>query len=210
MKRVLLMTLGLAAVAVPAEAQLWFFPDYAVPSAYGMPATFVAGTYGRGLNDASGKVDAYGAVVGRSGLGNRFTVLGGAGMVDGGGDSEYTFGGAVGVDVLPAGGSAQVTVQAGIGYMSIDPVTFTRFPIGVALKTQIEGPTANVTPWIMPRINISRVSSGGTSASETDFGGSAGFAVTLPGGFGVHTALDLLAADENAWTLGVGLHYLLP
>ncbi len=209
MKRVLLMTLGLAAVAVPAEAQLWFFPDYATPSAYGMPSTFLAATYGKGMNDASGKLDAYGAAVGRSGLGNRFTIVGALGLIDDPVQSEWTFGGSVGVDLLPSDGSTQISVQGGIGYLSSDPVTFTRFPIGVALKTMIEGPTANVTPWVMPRLNISRVSAGGTSASETDFGVSGGFAVTLPSGLGAHAALDLLAANSNLWTLGVGVHYVI-
>jgi hypothetical protein len=212
MKRALLMTLCLAAVAVPVEAQLWFFPDYAAPSAYGMPASFVAATYGRGMNDASGKLDAYGAVVGRSGLGDRFTVMAGLGMIDDV-DSEWTFGGAVSADLLSGGGNAQVSIQGGIGYLGIDvggeTLSSMRFPIGVALKTRMEGPTATVTPWVMPRLNISRISFMGESESETDFGASGGFSVTLPGGFGVHTALDLLAANSNIWQLGVGVHYLI-
>jgi hypothetical protein len=51
--------------------------------------------------------------------------------------------------------------------------------------------------------------SNGTSATSTDFGVSGGVALTLPSGLGFHTALDLLAADENAWLIGVGAHYMI-
>jgi len=210
MKRTLVLTLGLlTATAVSVEAQLLNFPVYATPS--GEPATFLAAGYGRGLNDASGKQDAYGAAVGRTGIGNRVTVLGAAALIDSDPESEWTFAGAVGIDVLPTGGSAQVSVQSGIGYFSpSDNFSLLHFPIGVALKGMIEGPTANVEPWIMPRLSVVRTSNG-TSNTETDFGVSGGFGVTLPSGFGIHTALDLLAVDpDNTWLLGVGVHYIIP
>ena len=209
MKRSLVLTLGLAMLAaVPVQAQLTNFPVYAAPS--GGPATYLGLTYGRGMNDASGKLDAYGAFVGRSGVGGRASIFAGLGMLDIDPESEWTFGGGVGVDVLPAGGSAQVSIQGGVGYFSPGTATLLTFPIGVALKGNIEGPTATVAPWVMPRLHISRVSNG-TSATETDFGVSGGFAVTLPSGFGIHTALDLTAVDpSNVWLLGVGLHYMMP
>ncbi|HUF76379.1 MAG TPA: hypothetical protein VMM35_08875 [Longimicrobiales bacterium] len=210
MKRISVLTIGLAMIAaVPVEAQLFNFPNYAVPT--GAPATFIGAGYGTGLNDASGKLDAYGAAVGRTGIGNRATVAASLGMIDSAPDSEWTFGGLVGFDVLPAGGSAQVTLQAGVGHMSPGDLTFLQFPIGVALKGLMEGPTANVEPWVMPRLHYSRVSANGSSASSTDFGVSGGFSVTLPSGLGVHTALDLTAVDpDNVWMLGVGLHYMIP
>ena len=209
MKRTLVLTLGLlTATAVSVEAQLNNFPVYAQPS--GGPATYLGATYGHGMNDASGKADAYGAFVGRTGVGGRASIFAGLGMLDVEPESEWTFGGGVGVDVLPAGGSAQVSIQGGIGYMSPGDATVLNFPIGVALKGNIEGPTATVAPWIMPRLHVRRISNG-TSVTETDFGVSGGFAVTLPSGFGVHTALDLLAVDpDNLWLLGVGVHYTMP
>ena len=214
MKRAFLLSAALVATAAPVQAQLFFFPDYAAPSAFGTPSTFIAATYGRGLNDASGKLDAYGAVVGRTGMGQRFTILGGAGLVDGP-ESELTFGGAIGADLLQPASTTQVSVQGGIGYFGVDvgggeTLTTLRFPIGVALKTMVEGPTANVMPFVMPKVNISRASLAGTSATETDFGASGGVSVTLPSGFGVHSAIDVLAAEETIWTIGVGAHYLLP
>jgi hypothetical protein len=213
MKRSLLLALGLLAAPSMVSAQLHGIPNYAVPSAFGTPATFIAATYGRGMNDASGKLDTYGAVVGRSGLGGRFTAFAGGAMIDAA-ESEWTFGGAVGADLMQAASATQVSVQVGLGHLSEDFAgntwTTLNIPIGVALKRNIPGPTATVTPWVMPRLNVMRMSYAGNSETETDFGASAGFSVTLPGGFGAHSALDLLAADENVWQLGVGIHYVLP
>lgn len=207
-----LLTVGfLMVAAVPASAQMWFFPDFALPSVGPSgPATFLAGTYGRGLNTASGEADAIGGVVVRTTEGASF--LGGGGIVMGDGSNEVTLGGAVGVDVVQ-GESATVSVQGGIGWMSLDVITETvtalRFPLGVAIKGSVESPEALISPWIMPRVNISRLSGGGASATETDLGVSAGVSFTFPSGFGVHTALDLLLANSNLWYFGGGFHYLL-
>lgn len=207
-----LLAAGLLVVtALPASAQLWFFPDYQVPSVGPTgPATFIAGTYGRGLNEASGQADAIGGVVGRTGESVSF--LGGVGLVTGDGSDELTVGGAVGVDVAQ-GESATVSVQGGIGWMSVDffteTLTMLRFPIGVAIKGQVESPEAVIVPWVMPRVNISRISAGGNSETETDFGASAGVSFTFPSGFGVHTALDILLSNTNLWYFGGGVHYLL-
>jgi hypothetical protein len=209
MKRTLVLTLGLlTAAAVSVEAQLAFFPVDALPS--GSAATFFGATYGRGMNDASGKLDAYGAFIGRTGVGNRATLAAGVGMIDAA-ESEWTFGGAVGVDVLPAGGSAQLSLQTGLGYFSpVTDVSTMHIPVGVALKGMVEGPTADVQPWVMPRLSIIRTSVGDLSDTSTEFGVSGGVAVTLPSGFGFHTSVDVLAADNAQWLLGVGVHYLMP
>jgi hypothetical protein len=45
---------------------------------------------------------------------------------------------------------------------------------------------------------------------ETDFGASGGLGFTTAGGFGVHVAIDLLARDPNIFTLGAGVHYVIP
>ena len=214
MKRIWVLTVGLAMIAaVPVEAQLTNFPVYAQPT--GAPATHLGVTYGRGMSEFSGKADAYGAFVGRTGVGGRASIFAGLGMMDVDPDAQWSFGGNVAFDVLPAGGSAQVAIQAGVGYMSMDvlgtSVSNMHFPIGVALKGNIEGPTANVTPFIMPRLSINRSSGGGVSTTSTDFGASGGVALTLPSGLGFHTAIDLLATDpESIWLIGVGAHYMIP
>lgn len=192
--------------ALPASAQLWEFPDYAVPSANMGPSTFIAGTYGRGLNDASGKLDAYGAIFGKTGESASF--MGGLGMVTTPGDDEITVGGAVGIDLVK-GESATVAFNGGIGWMSPGDATFLRFPLGIAIKGFAQSPEAAIAPWVMPRINITRVSFAGNSATETDLGASAGVAFTFPNGFGVHTALDVLFANSEVWLFGIGGHYIM-
>lgn len=210
-KQALGLLAGLALLlvtALPASAQLWFFPDYAVPSAIDGPSTWIAGSYGRGLNDASGKLDAIGAFAGRTGESASF--MGGLAIVTGGASDEITAGGSIGFDIMQ-GESATIGLQGGFGWMSPDGGTLLRFPIGVAIKGAAQSPEALIVPWIMPRLNITRVSSDlFGSDTETDFGASAGVSFTFNGGFGVHTALDiLLGTGAESWLFGMGGHYIL-
>lgn len=201
------LALGLLSfTALPASAQMWGFPDYAVPSATTGPATFLAGTYGRGLNDASGKLDAFGAVLGRTG--EVLSFMGGVGMVSGGADDEITVGGAVGADVVH-GESATLALQGGVGWMDSGNTTMWRFPLGVAVKGYWESPEATIAPWVLPKLNISRVSNDFLENTETDFGTSVGVAFGFASGFGVHTALDVIFAENEVWTYGIGGHYIL-
>lgn len=201
---------ALLSFSAPASAQMWFFPDYAVPSAMGTPAAFVAATYGRGLNEASGKLDAVGLVAGKTG--ETVSFMGGVGRASADGESETTLGGAVGFDVV-RGASATISVQGGIGWFSVDvfgeTLTSLRFPIGVAVKGAIQTSSATVVPWVMPRLNVVRVSAGGVSDSATDLGASGGLTFNFSGGFGVHTALDVLLANSKMVHFGVGAHYVL-
>jgi hypothetical protein len=212
-RRLLTVTLGIglaAGGAAPAEAQLWFHPDYAVPSAGDTPSTFLAVSYGRGLNDGSGKADAYAVSAGKTG--EKVSFMAGIGLVDLG-TNEPTIGGAVGVDVVNAG-STTVSVQGGIGWMSFDfgtvSTTNLKFPLGVALKGSVVTSEATITPWVMPKINIMRSSADGASTTDTDLGASAGLNFNFQGGFGVHTALDIISGDGGESVLfGMGGHYTL-
>ena len=203
--------MGLFLVIAPdAAGQLWFFPDYALPSSDGPPATWVAGTYGRGLNDATGKTDAFGAAVGRTS--RRTSFMGAFGYIDEEG-GEYTAGGAVAYDLITRGGT-QASIQVGVGWLDLDfldeEVTFLSFPIGFAVKTPIQSGSFTLTPWFMPRVNIVRASGAGESETETDLGVSGGFWVNTVSGFGFHTAIDGLFVDgETPWQLGVGIHFVL-
>jgi len=199
---------GLTLAAAPADAQLVNFPVTAVP--VGAPATFFAVNYGRGLNDNSGKQNAFGAFVGRTGLGERVSVVGGVGMVNYDPDAKYTFGGNVAVAVLDAEATTQVSVQGGIGYMSpATDVSVMNFPIGVAIRTTVASDSGNLGLWAMPRLNISRNKVLSFSDTQTDLGVSGGVAFTTSGGFGIHAALDVLAADNSAMVGSVGIHYVV-
>jgi len=220
-RRATVVALGvgmLVLTTAPVEGQLFNFPDYAVLSVDGGASTFVASSYGRGLNDESGKLNAVSAMAGKTSSGVSFQ--GGFGYIDGVGDSEWTLGGAASYDLLSGSSPAQVSLQGGVGWMQfgglglVDDITMLRFPIGVAIKGNVSSSAANVTPWVMPRLNVIRLSAGGVSTTETDFGASGGVSVTMPSGFGVHAALDLLrvdAAGASAQQLmfGVGAHYVL-
>lgn len=214
-KTFVMMTMMLAVFGVtPVAAQLFGFPDYALPSAGDTPATWLAGGYGRGLNDDSGKSDSFAGAIGRTT--GRFSYLGAAGFVTGD-DDEFTLGGALGVDLIQdADTPVQLTLQGGIGWMNVDvldgSVTFLRFPVGLALKGDAGNGSTSVTPWIMPRLDILRSSGGGfDSDTETNFGVSGGVSVTGQNGFGAHAALDYLAAGDgvNPVGLGVGVHVIL-
>lgn len=205
--------LGLALVSTTdAAAQLHNFPNYAVPSSFGMPSSVFSVDYGRGLNDNGmfAKRNAYGVAYARTGIGERVNVAVGAGMVDLAVDNKYTFGGALGFDILDADSDTQIALQGGLGYMSIaDQVSSLNIPIGVAVKGTQPGESMNFGWWFMPRLDMNRASAFGVSNTNTDIGASAGVSLTTASGFGVHVAADLLAADQSVWTGGVGLHYVV-
>jgi hypothetical protein len=195
--------------AAPVAGQLWGFPDYSVPSAQDGAASYLTATYGRGLNDLSGKLDAFGAVFSRATDPVSFSA--GLGYVKGpaGADGEITVGGAISADVAPVGTAGRLSIQGGVGWMDAGS-TQLRFPIGVALKGHIESTSSTVSPWIMPRLDITRVSVLGISATETDFGASGGVLLAMNSGFGVHTALDVAFRNGGkVWSVGVGAHYQL-
>jgi len=213
MRRYRSALLGLALLPVatsPGSAQLWFFPDYALPSPGSSSGTWIAGAWGRGLNDAAGELNGYGAAVG--GSAGRTSFLGAFGYLDEEG-GEYTAGGAIAYD-LNTGSGTQASIQAGVGWLDLDffgeTVTFWRFPIGLAVKTAIQGESFTMTPWLMPRANVAWASGGGESETETDLGVSGGFWVTTDSGIGFHTAIDALFVDgDTPWLLGLGVHFLL-
>jgi hypothetical protein len=141
-----------------------------------------------------------------TGLGGSISAAVGAAMVNYDPDAKYSFAGAAAVDMLP-----NVAVQAGIGYISTaTDVSTMNFPIGVALRTTAPAGSATVAPWVMPRIHLARVSAFGTSTTNTDFGVSGGATLMTTGGFGVHAAIDLMATDPSVWTIGAGVHYIMP
>lgn len=212
MKRARALLCGVCLVAltaVPASAQFWFSPDQALPSGSLVPAAFFAADYARGVNSASGKLDFLGAAVG--GTFTRVSVMGGLGVVSGGGNSDVTLGAAAGIDLLSAPAAPiKLMLQGGLGYIKMAGVTRIRIPIGLAIKGNIPSPSATITPWVMPRLDIKRASGGGNSDTQLDAGASAGLAVTLPSGLGFHAALDLLLADGGEPLLfGIGAHYML-
>jgi hypothetical protein len=206
MRKAWLLLVTLLAAATPAQAQLFNFPLYSIRS--GAPSTVLMTHYGRGLSDNTGKLNAYQVGIARAGIG-RMSLRAGLGMIDATPDAQWTFGGAAQMRFNDAASPTAVTALAGVGYMSVDPASFLRFPIGVGFGRSFAGASATVSPWVMPRAEINRFSANGFSSTETDFGASGGVTIILPSGLGFHFALDLLAADESVWHAGGGVQYVI-
>lgn len=175
----------------------------------------IAGDYGRGLNDASGKANYFG---GRATLGLpkfAITATGGSAKPSGGSSSTW-FGGDVAVDVLKAPAlPVTVALQAGLGYNSTGGVKTMHIPVGAALAFKPKTPGASVTPWIGPRLDLVKVTS---FDMEKHVGASAGVSVGLPSGLGFHAALDYTylkgagafsSSDLSPFYVGVGVHYAI-
>lgn len=213
-------TVGLLAVsASPTNAQLSGYPVYAWTSG---PGITLAGDFGRGLNDESGRLNAFG---GRLGITLPIvSVWAGAATLDprvDGVSNEVTFGGGVAVKVFdPPLVPVAISLQAGAGYMnqSIDPllsngVSMLNVPVGIALALDVPTPGVEIQPWVSPRIHFLRSSFSGASNSEVGFGTSAGVNMTLPGGLGMHLAADYMSVGDPSvqpLVFGVGLHYRIP
>lgn len=135
---------------------------------------------------------------------------------DGAGGSELSVGGSLNYKVF--GGPLiplSVTLQGGIGYSKPDDgslpgqeVNELRFPVGIGFALTIPNPALAIKPWIAPRIDIVRVSGGGSSNTETSFGIGGGLELNLLSGLGVHAAYDRVFIDgSDASVFGLGAHY---
>jgi len=210
-------------VATPAMGQLPGFPVFALSAGDADGATSVGAGYGRGLNDQSGKQNAIGVGVLRAMEQVSFGVFGSYLLGQGAADNEAAFAGAVAYH-LPVGadGPVGLSLQTGIGWIKLAE-TVLNVPVGVVISGSTEAGSMTVTPWVMPRVQFTRV--GGTarggagragaapegyalSSTETDFGVSGGVGFSTEGGFGFSLALDwlleqdILVPADNASRIG--------
>jgi hypothetical protein len=132
------------------------------------------------------------------------------------GDSKLSVGGTLNYKIF--GGPLiplSVTLQGGIGYSKPDDgflpsgeVNEFRFPIGVGFALTIPNPALAVKPWIAPRVDIIRVSGGGLSDTESNFGLGGGLELNLLSGLGFHAAYDRVFMDGgDPSVFGFGAHY---
>jgi hypothetical protein len=205
----LALVLGLS--GHPANAQVRGIPVYN----NGIPTGIaVYGDVGFPNEDA-GKGTAFG-VSGRAGFGP----FGATAMLamfnpEGAGDNDLSVGATLNYKVF--GGPLiplSVTLQGGIGYSKPDIGLLPgdedelRFPIGLGFALTIPNPMVAIQPWLAPRLDITRVSGGGLSETETDFGLSGGVELNLLGGFGLHAAYDRVFAEGgDPGVFGCGAHY---
>ena len=217
MKRIIGLTAAIAvlATAAPAAAQMYGNPVY-VPIGVGTGVN-VAGDFGRGLNNASGKGNYFG---GRVALGLPILyVMAGAGTykADGATESQMAFGGALGVNVLRLPMMpVKVSLQAGAGYVSSGGDKLLDIPVSLGIGLALPTPGLSITPWVAPRLHV-RIFSPASSALDTEtdtrFGGSAGINAAF-GMIGVHLAVDYIrfpaptggsAGDVSPLVFGAGL-----
>jgi hypothetical protein len=211
----------LALFASPVLAQMLGNPVYFSPK-QGVGLT-LAGDYGRGLNDASGKTNYFG---GRATLGlPMVAITAGAGSEKQsssiGGASFTSFGGDVAVTVLKGPiVPVSLSLQAGAGYSSKSGIKQVHVPIGAALAFNVKSPGASVEPWVAPRLDLYRASGTGivNPTTEKHVGASAGLNVGLPSGLGFHLALDytyvkglgtLSSSERSPFLVGAGVHYTI-
>ena len=212
-------------VATPAMGQLQNFPDLALPAGEaGADAAISFGAgWGRGLNDASGKLNLIGAGGAVAMETVSFGVSGGYISNASGDDTdgEVALAGNIAYH-LPVDASVNLSIQTGIGWTQFDfitaSVTRLNIPVGVVVSGSTEAGSATVNLWGMPRVQFSRFSGDALaeSSTDTDFGGSAGVEVVMESGFGIGVAGDLLVEDDGAGgsssALGFGAYvfYALP
>ncbi len=179
-------------VATPAMGQLLNHPVQALPAGDAAGTTFVAAQSARGLNDNSGKQNSFAAGVGRAM--EKVSFMGMAGYVASDTD-QLTLGANMAVHLLSDDSTpVQVSLQGGFGWASLDVLTeslsIMNFPIGLAIQGRPSGNATTVTPWLMPRLDISRASIGGVSTTSSNLGAAAGLSVTSESGAGAHLAID--------------------
>jgi hypothetical protein len=205
------LALFLATSGPPAHAQVRGIPVYN----NGIPTGIALyGDVGFPNEDA-GKGTAF-AVSGRAGFGP----FGATAMLatfnpDGAGDNDLSVGATLNYKVF--GGPLiplSVTLQGGIGYSKPDIGLLPgdedelRFPVGLGFALTIPNPMVAIQPWLAPRLDITRISGGGTSETETAFGISGGIELNLLSGFGVQAAYDRVFADGgDPGIFGFGAHY---
>ncbi|MEK6767892.1 MAG: hypothetical protein AABY85_02765 [Gemmatimonadota bacterium] len=129
------------------------------------------------------------------------------------GPDYATYGGTLSFRVL-GGGLLPLSVapQVGVGISKVGGVTFTEIPIGVGVAVNV--PLFPIKPWIAPRVQLSRMSGGGTTQNATNYGVTVGANFNLLLGLGFHAAVDMLKVSKDidpseptATTIGVGAHF---
>jgi len=107
-----------------------------------------------------------------------------------------------------------ITLQSGIGYSKPETGILPgdeselRFPVGLGFALTIPNPALAIRPWIAPRVDVVRLSGGGLSDTQTNFGLGGGVELNLLNGFGVQAAYDRLFLDGgDPSVFGFGAHY---
>jgi len=190
MKRILSLTAVAALVfTTVASAQLLNFPVNVNP--HHGTGVAVAGLFGKGLNDNSGKYTSFGAGA-RIGFGMinisagvASTNLQPESKIDFGGNAEFVF---------ASQAMLAVSIFAGFGTASDIGTTI---PLGLGLSV---APSPQFSIWAAPNYTI--FSPSGTGSSVSDLGMSGGLRVSLPMGLGFGASIGWTNSDFTPVTFG--------
>ena len=182
-------------VATPAMGQLLNYPITALRAGDADGATSIGAGWGRGLNEDSGKLNAFAAGVGRSAETVSWQLAGA--YVN---SSDIALRGTLAYNAL----AENIGIQGGIEWKSPDAGTQLNLPIGISFS----GASESVSYSVMPRVQFTRTS-GTTTTTETDFGASAGIGFMTEGGVGLALSGDWVSGTSSI-LVGAAVYYVLP
>ena len=182
-------------VATPAMGQLLNYPIVALPAGDADGATSIGAGWGRGLNEDSGKLNAFGAAVTRATETVSYQLAGA--YVN---SSDIALKGTLAYNAL----AENIGIQGGIEWKSPDAGTQLNFPIGISFS----GGSESVTYSVMPRVQFTRTS-GTTTTTDTNFGASAGIGFVTEGGVGLGLSGDWVSGTSSI-LVGAAVYYQLP
>ena len=182
-------------VATPAMGQLLNYPITALRAGDADGATSIGAGWGRGLNEDSGKLNAFGAAITRAAETVSYQLAGA--YVN---SSDIALKGTLAYNAL----AENIGIQGGIEWKSPDAGTQLNLPIGIS----ISGGSESVTYSVMPRGQFTRTS-GTTTTTETDFGASAGIGFVTEGGVGLGLSGDWVSGTSSI-LVGAAVRYTLP
>ncbi len=183
-------------VATPAMGQLTNYPVTVLPAGDADGATSIGAGWGRGLNEDSGKLNAFGVGITRAMETVSYSV---AGVYVN--SSDIGLGGRLAYNGL----AENIGIQGGIEWKSPDAGTQLNFPIGISFS----GGSESVTYSVMPRVQFTRTSASSATTTDTDFGASAGIAFVTEGGVGLGLSGDWVSGTSSI-LVGAAVYYQLP
>ena len=183
-------------VATPAMGQLLNYPITALPAGDADGATSIGAGWGRGLNEDSGKLNAFGAAITRATETVSYQFAGA--YVN---SSDIALKGTLAYNAL----AENIGIQGGIEWKSPDAGTQMNFPIGISFS----GGSESVTYSVMPRVQFTRTSASSATTTDTDFGASAGIGFVTEGGVGLALSGDWVSGTSSI-LVGAAVYYQLP
>ena len=183
-------------VATPAMGQLTNYPVTVLPAGDADGATSIGAGWGRGLNEDSGKLNAFGAAITRAAETVSYQLAGA--YVN---SSDIALKGTLAYNAL----AENIGIQGGIEWKSPDAGTQMNFPIGISFS----GGSESVTYSVLPRVQFTRTSASSATTTDTDFGASAGIGFVTEGGVGLALSGDWVSGTSSI-LVGAAVYYQLP